>query len=40
MLLPGVVMLSASKTLTAFLNGISRGGIVSATALTCSGSTW
>jgi O-antigen/teichoic acid export membrane protein len=33
-LMPGVVMLSASKTLTAYLNGIGRGGIVSMTALT------
>ena len=33
-LLPGVVMLSASKTLTAYLNGIGRGGLVSITALT------
>jgi O-antigen/teichoic acid export membrane protein len=33
MLLPGVVMLSASKTLTAYLNGIGRGGTVSITAL-------
>jgi len=33
-LLPGVVMLSASKTLSAYLNGIGRGGIVSITALT------
>ena len=32
-LLPGVVMLSASKTLSAYLNGIGRGGIVSITAL-------
>jgi len=36
-LLPGVVMLSASKTLTAYLNGIGRGGIVSITALTSLG---
>lgn len=37
-LLPGVVMLSASKTLSAYLNGIGRGTIVSAIAvasLTC-----
>ncbi len=33
LLLPGVVMLSASKTLSAYLNGIGRGGIVSVTAL-------
>ncbi len=33
-LLPGVVMLSASKTLSAYINGIGRGGIVSVTALT------
>lgn len=34
LLLPGVVMLSASKTLSAYLNGIGHGGIVSVTALT------
>jgi O-antigen/teichoic acid export membrane protein len=32
-LLPGVVMLSASKTLSAYLNGIGRGGTVSMTAM-------
>jgi O-antigen/teichoic acid export membrane protein len=32
-LLPGVVMLSASKTLSAYLNGIGRTGTVSITAL-------